>query len=657
MNQMYINQPLNNQAIPNHPHLNQQHINQCLINQPNINQPLANQPIINQNHLNQGHINQLHLNQGHINQIHSFNQMSYSNIQGMPATYSAIPLTTNLVPPPTTPKHSQTPGFVIPNVTYLPTPTNNPNYPQPNLPSPPMLPSPQNPTPQFTPSPLTPSLSPSLEQSSAMGAHLLEQLQILQFIRKESEQLRWDQRQYLTPMAPQPQILNQLDQRQKRIRQEIEKSQSVLEQMLETILLPVELHKLSVLKNDLLLELKQLELFEFELQQYLQSNAINLGSLQRIVSSQHRIGASLVITKHPFPKSVQQHKPLESGITVKILTGANQSVWPCSPVKAEISYDQRTVSKKNSTPTQFKENNEKEMVDGSATFNDLVFPLGTRKKFIFVKFKVEVQMGPIKTTIESPLSEPIIVKTNENQWQESEGLLLQYEAFGNGQEVSWCRFANALQRRYIMATKQDRQNPVRPLSQQDLLYLYHAKFNPHGVPTQQTTITLKQFENFWQWFGAGLYRIRYQRHLCTLWVRGFICGFINRNEAENILENASPGTFILRFSEQCPGQFAIAYIPIDDNPGSNGPLGALGNVGTSGQGRVRHYLMQRDDIFGAKKTLADFLGSAKNFSQIVQIVDHPTQGRIFQQCDKNSNLSEFYSKRGSDNTFGYENRL
>jgi len=113
-------------------------------------------------------------------------------------------------------------------------------------------------------------------------------------------------------------------------------------------------------------------------------------------------------------------------------------------------------------------------------------------------------------------------------------------------------------------------------------------------------------------FGHGLdlyYRIHYQPHLCPLWVRGLICGFISRVEAEAILENASRGAFIIRFSEQCPGQFAIAYVPIDDNPSSNGPFGAMANMGgntSTGQGRVRHYLLQRDDIFGAKKRLQTF---------------------------------------------------
>jgi len=248
----------------------------------------------------------------------------------------------------------------------------------------------------------------------------------------------------------------------------------------------------------------------------------------------------------------------------------------------------------------------------------------------------------------------VIVKTHENQWQESEGLLLSYETFGysSNEVAAWGRFANDLQRRYLSATKQDRQNPVRPLTVQDLWYLYHIKFTANTYPTAETVITKKQYDNFWAWFGPGLERIRYQRHLCELWERGLICGFISRLEGESILENASPGAFIIRFSEQCPGQFAIAYVPLEDNSG------AEWSNGSYGQGRVRHYLMQRDDIFGSKKTLADFLGDARSLIHIVQIIDNPTKGRIFHQWDKNTVLNEFYSsKRGGDNLFGYENKL
>lgn len=45
-------------------------------------------------------------------------------------------------------------------------------------------------------------------------------------------------------------------------------------------------------------------------------------------------------------------------------------------------------------------------------------------------------------------------------------------------ETTWCKFANALQRRYLIATKQDRQAPLRPLALQDMNYIFQAKFNP-----------------------------------------------------------------------------------------------------------------------------------------------------------------------------------
>lgn len=33
-----------------------------------------------------------------------------------------------------------------------------------------------------------------------------------------------------------------------------------------------------------------------------------------------------------------------------------------------------------------------------------------------------------------------------------------------------------------------------------------------------------QFDNFWNWFGKVLQRLRYQRHVCHMWKEGyFLC--------------------------------------------------------------------------------------------------------------------------------------
>jgi hypothetical protein len=111
----------------------------------------------------------------------------------------------------------------------------------------------------------------------------------------------------------------------------------------------------------------------------------------------------------------------------------------------------------------------------------LILPHGTRKKTIHLKFSVEVQItrrdgSSIKRVVESDGSKPFIVKTNENQWEESEGILLKTDAFGSQNEVPWYKFVNSLQKRYLLATKQDLQKPARPLSVQDINYIFHIKF-------------------------------------------------------------------------------------------------------------------------------------------------------------------------------------
>lgn len=65
-------------------------------------------------------------------------------------------------------------------------------------------------------------------------------------------------------------------------------------------------------------------------------------------------------------------------------------------------------------------------------------------------------------------------------------------------------------------------------------------------------------------FGPMLHKIRYQRHINGLWARGFICGFLNRDEVNAVLGNEQIGTFLIRFSERNPGAFVIAYVAIEE---------------------------------------------------------------------------------------------
>ena len=64
--------------------------------------------------------------------------------------------------------------------------------------------------------------------------------------------------------------------------------------------------------------------------------------------------------------------------------------------------------------------------------------------------------------------------------------------------------ANATQRQFLHATRQDLLSPSRALSSRELAFM-HAKFF-NNAPL----VSWKQFETFWQWFGKTLQKLRYQ---------------------------------------------------------------------------------------------------------------------------------------------------
>jgi hypothetical protein len=104
------------------------------------------------------------------------------------------------------------------------------------------------------------------------------------------------------------------------------------------------------------------------------------------------------------------------------------------------------------------------------------------------------------------------------------------------------------------------QRAQRPLSAADLAYFHEVKLDRKRVINQ------KDFERFWEWFGKVLHKIRHQRHLSMLWLKGLIYGFIAKEEAEELLKYEEPGTFLIRFSDRIAGQFAVAYVKVLHHP-------------------------------------------------------------------------------------------
>jgi hypothetical protein len=248
----------------------------------------------------------------------------------------------------------------------------------------------------------------------------------------------------------------------------------------------------------------------------------------------------------------------------------------------------------------FLENNTQpiDLNTGIARF-PLKFPSGTRKTVVHLKFGMPLGHGPSAPAVESEMSDPLIIITNECQWEGSLGTLIKKHAFGGKLEITWPLFTNTLQHYFLMATRQDNNFPKRPLSEFDFQYL-HTKF--FGA---RPSITQTAFDKFWEWFGKIVHVVRFQRHVCSLWQLGVIYGFMERDFVHNVLVNnrQPPGTFLIRFSERHAGQFDIVWV------GSN-PTGSI---------EINHYLVKHDDIGGPRRTLPDFLYMCPQFMLLLQL--------------------------------------
>lgn len=102
-----------------------------------------------------------------------------------------------------------------------------------------------------------------------------------------------------------------------------------------------------------------------------------------------------------------------------------------------------------------------------------------------------------------------------------------------------------------------------------------------------------------------------------------IYGLISKQDCETLLSCQPVGTFIIRFSESCPGFFAVSYV----TPTKQGE-------------EVMHYLVDHTDI-GSQKTLPDFLRTKPQFQYLLQLIPN-TGERV--RCEKDAVLSQYYAK-------------
>lgn len=443
---------------------------------------------------------------------------------------------------------------------------------------------------------------PAISQDQAKARMVIDQVQQLFATQDQHiEQIRQIQQQLV--LQPQKDGVRQLQEQQWKLNQQIELELKELQGLHRSVILdPPALHQLRMLLQRLKIQQQKIELFRQELQLVL-----NPHSPPCI--------AALMLTDQPTPQVLFKGKTLEDNYVLALLSGSNVNIQNISKVKAILVAEEKNW--KNKKPIE----NDVQAMDSMKrvlTFHNIKLNVSTRMSMVYLKFAVQVTLQNGGThTIESAGSSPIIVITNESQWCDAAGKLLLFEAFGGQTEIPWQHLANVTHTHFLKATRQDPGRPQRRLNHGEFQYIHYKFFGG------QLNVTQQQAGRFWSWFGQVVQTLRFKRHIANMWFVGLIYGFITKNACTEILKNEEIGTFVIRFSENHPGLFAVAYV--DDDPYE----------------RVKHYLVKPEDI-SSNKSLPDFLREKPQFLYVNQL--DPATGELH-KLPKDKVLEGYYSKR------------
>lgn len=428
-----------------------------------------------------------------------------------------------------------------------------------------------------------------------------------------------------------------------------EMARTVIGMESEGVLTPAELQQAHRIHRELDRQMEQVSL-------YLREASEHLDPALRAKST--GCYASLILTESPFPLVLAKGKLLERPVCVRLLRGALQQVQQCAPFEAATTAEQ---SSRIPVPNIAQVTKVDAQPDGVAHLR-VRLTNGSRMLPVTLKVAMGVSYGAGATlTLETLASDPFVVITNESQFEESNGILLQYLAFRNGERARWGHFANVVHEHFLRATKQaaliteDPQSmaapagtatgtgtgtgtgaecAVRVLSVSELEYIHTRFFRGRAE------VTVAQFADFWAWFGKLLVRLRSARQVASLWREGLLWAFSSRQDIEDALLRQPPGTFVVRLSERHAGHFAVAY----RTPGRP----------------VRHYLIRSEEI-SAQKTLPDFLSEASDLTTILRVL-HNDYGEqplppLCIPIEKNAALARFYTPREALPRTGYDTTI
>ena len=133
------------------------------------------------------------------------------------------------------------------------------------------------------------------------------------------------------------------------------------------------------------------------------------------------------------------------------------------------------------------------------------------------------------------------------------------------EHVTWAQMAPMLDMKW-----KSHCHTTRGLSNENIQYLASKLFQNDNLPKAVfDSLLISRVDfcreplpgrnfSFWEWF-YYLMKLT-DNHLNDAWSAGYILGFVSRISVEKILQNAAPGTFVLRFSDSIKGGLTLAYL-------------------------------------------------------------------------------------------------
>uniref|UniRef100_A0A672LZG4 Signal transducer and activator of transcription n=1 Tax=Sinocyclocheilus grahami TaxID=75366 RepID=A0A672LZG4_SINGR len=196
----------------------------------------------------------------------------------------------------------------------------------------------------------------------------------------------------------------------------------------------------------------------------------------------------------------------------------------------------------------------------------------TEEKFTIL-FESQFSVGGNELVFQvKTLSLPVVVIVHGSQDNNATATVLWDNAFAEPgrvpfivpDKVLWPQLCEALNMKYKAEVQSN-----RGLSEENLVFLAQKAFSSSCVNPEDyrnMTMTWSQFNReslpgrnftFWQWFDGVMELTK--KHLKPHWNDGAILGFVNKQQAQDMLMSKPNGTFLLRFSDSEIGGITIAW--------------------------------------------------------------------------------------------------